>query len=176
MIRRLDPRKGLFVCEGNHDLIEDRAAFERRMFASGLPFLLEGERTVAFRGESVQFLGIRWDHADAQLAASVGRVRPLVRAGAFPILLAHHPHAFDAAAAARFPLTLAGHTHGGQIMLDERLGFGPAMFRYWSGRYRKGASSLIVSNGAGNWFPLRINAPADIVRLTLHSPSHQTLP
>jgi uncharacterized protein len=168
MVRRLDPRSGLFICEGNHDLIEDPVAFERRMAGSGLPFLLEGEETVRFRGESVQFLGIRWAHADPQLSKSVARVRPLVDPAAFPILLAHHPHAFDDAAAAGFPLTLSGHTHGGQIMLNERIGFGPAMYRYWSGLYRKGPNALIVSNGAGNWFPLRIKAPADIVHLTLH--------
>jgi hypothetical protein len=168
MIRRLDPRRGLFVCEGNHDLIENPAAFERRMRESGLPFLRESQQAVRFRGEAVQFLGIRWAHADTELAASVARVRPLVDPGAFPILLAHHPHAFDAASAAGFPLTLSGHTHGGQIMLNQRVGFGPAMYRYWSGLYRKRAGSLIVSNGAGNWFPLRIKAPADIVHLTLH--------
>jgi hypothetical protein len=167
MIRQLDPRHGLVICEGNHDLIEDPIGFESQMKTSGLPFLLESERAIQFRGEAVQFLGIRWAHADNELAQSVARVRPQVRQGAFPILLAHHPHAFDAAASAGFPLILSGHTHGGQIMLNERLGFGPAMFRYWSGLYRKNRSLLIVSNGAGNWFPLRVNAPADIVHLTL---------
>ena len=86
---------------------------------------------------------------------------------AFPILLAHHPHAFDAAAEAEMPLTLSGHTHGGQLMLNEQLGFGPAMFRYWSGLYQRGQSKLIVSNGVGNWFPLRTNAQAEIVHITL---------
>jgi hypothetical protein len=86
---------------------------------------------------------------------------------AFPILLAHHPHAFDAAAETNLPLTLSGHTHGGQLMWNEREGFGPALFRYWSGLYTRGASQLIVSNGVGNWFPLRINAPAEIVHITL---------
>ena len=54
-------------------------------------------------------------------------------------------------------------------MLNEQLGFGPAIFRYWSGWYRKGVSQLVVSNGVGNWFPLRINAPAEIIHLTLRS-------
>jgi len=34
--------------------------------------------------------------------------------------------------------------------------------------YRKMASSLVVSNGAGNWFPLRTSAPAEILQITLH--------
>jgi predicted MPP superfamily phosphohydrolase len=60
-------------------------------------------------------------------------------------------------------------------MLNERLGAGPIMFRYWSGLYRRamargGADAqLIVSNGCGNWFPLRTHAPAEIVHLVLHA-------
>ena len=82
--------------------------------------------------------------------------------------MAHHPHAFDLAAEAKIPLTLSGHTHGGQIMPAGR-GFGQMMYRYWSGLYDKGPSKLIVSNGVGNWFPLRINAPAEIVEITLRT-------
>ena len=83
----------------------------------------------------------------------------------FPILLAHHPHAFNAARG--LPLTLSGHTHGGQLMLNEQLGAGPVLFRYWSGLYGDGDRRLVVSNGAGNWFPLRLNAPAEILHLPL---------
>ena len=86
---------------------------------------------------------------------------------AFPILLAHHPHAFDAAVKADLPLTLAGHTHGGQMMLNRQYGTGPVLFRYWSGLYTRGRSRMIVSNGVGNVFPVRINAPAEIVHITL---------
>ena len=74
---------------------------------------------------------------------------------------------FDIAADANIPLTLAGHTHGGQLMLSERFGAGPMMFKYWSGLYRRNNSALVVSNGVGNWFPLRNNAPAEIVHITL---------
>jgi predicted MPP superfamily phosphohydrolase len=87
---------------------------------------------------------------------------------AFPILLAHHPHAFDTAVEAGVPLTLSGHTHGGQLMLDSQRGLGPWMFRYWSGLDQRGGSQLVVSNGVGNWFPLRVDAPAEIIHLTLH--------
>ena len=43
------------------------------------------------------------------------------------------------------------------------------MFRYWSGLYRNAGRALIVSNGVGNWFPLRTRAPAEIIHLTLRS-------
>ena len=51
-------------------------------------------------------------------------------------------------------------------------GFGPLLYRYWSGLYRKpahGGAALVVSNGVGNWFPLRTGAPAEIIDLTLRS-------
>ena len=86
---------------------------------------------------------------------------------AFPILLAHHPHVFDAAVKADLPLTLSGHTHGGQCMFDSQHGVGSVLFRYWSGLYARGRSQMIISNGVGNWLPIRINAPAEIVHLTL---------
>jgi predicted MPP superfamily phosphohydrolase len=69
-------------------------------------------------------------------------------------------------------LCSAGHTHGGQLMLSETLGCGPLLFRYWSGLYRKperNGASQIVSNGVGNWFPLRTGAQAEILDLTLWS-------
>jgi len=118
----------------------------------------------------VQLLGLRWGprRGDAAIDASMHELLQQRQPDAFPILMAHHPHAFDPAAAAGIPLTLSGHTHGGQLMLSKNLGCGPMMFRYWSGLYEKGDNKLIVANGVGNWFPLRINAPAEIAHITLH--------
>jgi len=101
------------------------------------------------------------------ISRQVGELMKQRRPDAFPIFLAHHPHAFDAAAANGLPLTLTGHTHGGQLMLDKDVGVGPALFRYWSGLYKREQSQLIVSNGVGNMFPIRINAPAELVHITL---------
>jgi predicted MPP superfamily phosphohydrolase len=172
LVREMEARSGAYIIEGNHDLIENAAEFERRVKASGIPFLLDENAVVTVRGVSVQLFGLSWTRTGREKrdeAISLA-VRNLVRerqSDAFPILLAHHPHAFDAAAELQLPLTLSGHTHGGQLMFNERLGCGPALFRYWSGLYRRGASNLIVSNGVGNWFPLRANAPAEIVHITL---------
>jgi predicted MPP superfamily phosphohydrolase len=172
LTRTLEARFGLAIIEGNHDLIENPAEFERRVRASGIPFLLDESTIINVRGFPLQVLGLSWTRVhdqgrDAAIAAGVKKLLEQREAGAFLILMAHHPHAFDAAAEAGLPLTLSGHTHGGQLMLNEQLGFGPALFRYWSGLYTRGKSKLIVSNGVGNWFPLRVNAPAEIVHLTL---------
>jgi predicted MPP superfamily phosphohydrolase len=172
LTRALEARFGLAIIEGNHDLIENPTEFERRVKASGIPFLLDESTIISVRGFPVQLLGLSWTRVggegrDVAIASAVQKLLEQREQDAFPILLAHHPHAFDAAAAAELPLTLSGHTHGGQLMLNEQLGLGPALFRYWSGLYSRGQSKLIVSNGVGNWFPLRLNAPAEIVHLTL---------
>ena len=176
MLRRLDARSGIYIIEGNHDLFEGRQQFAEGLKASGVPLLVNETAALTVRGHPVDVLGLRWGSAGAgarprsnddvignALAELLTRRNP----DAFPILLAHHPHAFEPAADAGIPLTLAGHTHGGQLMLNDESGFGPMMFRYWSGLYRRADSHLVVSNGVGNWFPLRTSAPAEIVHITL---------
>jgi predicted MPP superfamily phosphohydrolase len=167
----MQSRHGAYLCVGNHDLIEDGQEFIRRVRAR-VPLLVNESRIVPIRGQLVQLLGLPWSRDEAVIASSVGQLATQIAPGAFPILLAHHPHAFDTAAEVGFPLTVSGHTHGGQLMLTDHFGFGPLMYRYWSGLYHKPApagAALVVSNGVGNWLPLRLNAPAEIILLTLHS-------
>lgn len=167
MMQRFRAESGVFIVEGNHDLFDDPAGFENGIRAGGLAMLRNEAATVQVRGAAVQVMGIVWNRNEEKMARDVDAVAALRDPAAFPILLAHHPHAFDRAAELGIPLTLAGHTHGGQLMLTEEVGAGPAMFRYWSGLYQKANEALIVGNGAGNWFPLRVNAPAEIIHLTL---------
>lgn len=182
MSRRFDARYGQFLVEGNHDLFQGRLAFENRVRAAGLPLLLNETASITVRGAPVQVMGLRWGYVGPRddpnrrqrggeelIAASMMQLlaaRPDDR-DAFGILLAHHPHAFDFAIEAGIPLTLSGHTHGGQLHATRRIGFGPWMYKYWSGLYRSGDSAAVISNGVGNWFPLRINAPAEIVNVIL---------
>jgi uncharacterized protein len=172
LVKAMEGRYGLWMVEGNHDLLENGGEFERRVKASGMPLLLDESAVTNVRGHPVQIFGLRWiagahQRQDRLVALQLRQLMRQRLPEAFPVLLSHHPHALDAAARMELPLTLAGHTHGGQLMLNQRHGVGPFMFRYWSGLYRRGGGQMIVSNGVGNWFPLRINAPAEIVHLTL---------
>lgn len=189
-MRRLRPRYGMAMIEGNHDVVYNARRFEDEVRDAGLPLLLDEARTLRIPGRAtpVQFLGTTWgelksgielhrhgeergwwfrEYSNEARDDSVRRVAALRDPIAFPILLAHHPHAFDAAAVAGLPLVLSGHTHGGQIMLTHNIGAGPLRFRYWSGLYQKPGSQMFISNGIGSWFPLRVNAPSEIVKITL---------
>jgi len=168
--KRLRGRCGVFFCEGNHDLIEDMAqdthVFESSTRAAGLPMLFDETATMRVRGQPVQILAGRWNRTPEKRSQSVRQVMRQVDPDAFSIFLSHHPHGWDDSTVA---LTLSGHTHGGQLMLNERVGVGPILFRYWSGLYRRNDQALVVCNGTGNWFPLRTNAPAEIIHLRLRS-------
>jgi len=174
-LQSLKARHGLAICEGNHDLISSRAGFEDGMRAAGLPLLVNESLLLSHQSVPVRILGVRWgrggerlQHAGSEeemMRDNVQAASAELRDGEFPILLAHHPHVFDHAAG--IPLTLSGHTHGGQLMLNNQIGAGPALFRDWSGAYQDAARHLVVSNGIGNWFPVRINAPAELIEITL---------
>ena len=176
VVGQLRARHGVFMCEGNHDLFENARVFRRRTRDAGLRLLVNESALLHIHGVPLQILGLRWGardlHAhdpasrgDGPIAASMRELLAQRRPSAFPILLAHHPHAFDYAE--NVPLTFAGHTHGGQLMATPHIGFGPMLYRYWSGLYRDRTRALVVSNGTGNWFPLRTRAPAEIIHVTL---------
>lgn len=167
MVERFHPGRGLFNIEGNHDLFDGAEAFAQGHAERGVPLLRAAAARLRVHGHPVEILGAAWTRREAELESQISALHAASDPDAFPILLAHHPHAFDVAAARGIPLTLSGHTHGGQLMVTPEIGPGPMMFRYWSGLYRQAASSLVVSNGAGNWFPLRTAAPAELLQLTL---------
>jgi predicted MPP superfamily phosphohydrolase len=166
IVRALRARHIVAACEGNHDLIEDARTFRREAVRGGLPLLLGETSETTIRGQRVQLLGLPWNHSATGMRDSAAALLAQRDSGAWPLLLAHHPHAWDFAE--EIPLTLSGHTHGGQLMLTSRVGAGPLFYRYWSGLYTRASGALVVSNGVGNWFPVRVQAPAEILHLTLH--------
>ncbi len=167
MVAGLDARSGVFMIQGNHDLIQGEERFDAACRARGMRLLVDEVETLRPRGIPIQLLGARWPRFGA-IDDSVISVTNQRDPDLFPILLAHHPHCFDEASRQGIPLVLSGHTHGGQIMFTDRIGAGPIRFKYWTGLYEKPNCKLIVSNGVGNWFPLRVNAPAELLKITLH--------
>jgi uncharacterized protein len=177
-IAQLNPGYARVVIAGNHDLIDSPREFLSHFRERERHFLLDESIEVDIGGEKILIAGLFWSRSDEPIGRDPGHAGRVRRALAerhpdrFTIGLAHHPHAFDAFADWNTDLTLAGHTHGGQIMLTPPgfpypIGAGSVMFRYVWGIYRRGHSVMNVTSGVGNWFPVRINAPAEIVQLQL---------
>lgn len=167
-----------FACEGNHDLFQNAKIFRNTLIQAGIPLLLDESTTIQLHSTVLKICGASWNGIDGPphmerlgMEANLGqRIPHLLSTGPHnlpTILLAHHPHAADYAPSAN--LILAGHTHGGQLMLTSSRGPGPLLYRYWSGLHtsRQHGRPIIVSNGVGNWFPLRTAAPAEITLITV---------
>jgi predicted MPP superfamily phosphohydrolase len=170
MATALRSRLGTYACMGNHDVMDDARKFVAGVERAGIPVLIEDIVELGpMIGPRFQLFGVDWIYGDQRLYNLLSGVASRRNPDLFPICLAHHPHAWDEGVRQGLPLVISGHTHGGQIMLTDRIGGGPLRFRYWSGLYQRDGSTLVVSNGVGNWFPLRINAPPEILKLTLRS-------
>lgn len=167
MVTSMDAPDGVYIIQGNHDVVQGPQGFNNACRQRGVNLLVDEVATINARGGAFQLLGTRWT-VDPYRDQSVAYTAALRDHQLFPIMLAHHPHSWDKARLCGIPLVFAGHTHGGQLMLTETLGAGPLRFKYWTGRYDAPGSALIVSNGVGDWFPLRINAPKEILQITLH--------
>lgn len=178
-LAQLTHRHGLFVTIGNHDEIDNREEFIRRV-SERFDLLINQRRTLEIGGERLTFAGIDYAESPQPTRRHRGDIVNVARtlkgfnvhSDGPVIALAHHPHTWDCLAPFEVPLTLSGHTHGGQIMLTPpnmrpEIGAGRLLFHYISGFYRAPASTLFVNRGVGNWFPLRINAPAEIVQIQL---------
>lgn len=170
---------GRFIVLGNHDLMDDAEELITYLDRRERYLLCDRLERVNIGGETIQIAGLFWSRQEGPgardplgLNGRAARTLARARRDDFTLALTHHPHAFEALAAGGADLVLAGHTHGGQLMLTPpgftpRIGAGNLLFRYIQGEYTHGAARLFVSTGVGNWFPVRINAPAEIVRLRL---------
>ncbi|HET9219466.1 MAG TPA: metallophosphoesterase [Terriglobia bacterium] len=84
------------------------------------------------------------------------------------ILCSHHPR--PVASHHRFDLVLSGHIHGGQFVFFEHNGrLYPGAFLYrWNGlRFHENGTTLLVSRGVRDTFPLRWNCPREVIVVDL---------
>ena len=84
------------------------------------------------------------------------------------ILCSHHPR--PVASHHCFDLVLSGHIHGGQFVFFEHNGrLYPGAFLYrWNGlRFHENGSTLLVSRGVRDTFPLRWNCPREVIVVEL---------
>lgn len=166
---------GVYLCIGNHDKIYNADKWVEEVRKAKLNLLLDESTVVDTGGTPIKLLGVDYARDESLYGMHIERAEKYVTApeNSLKILLVHHPHAFDAAAKAGISVTLAGHTHGGQIVFragEELELFNPGnlLFRYVDGIYRAEAGeTLFVHKGSGDWFPLRMGAPSEVVQLRL---------
>ena len=166
---------GVYFVLGNHDFLDNGQQVADAFLKAGLNLLLNNTVDLEHYEKRITVGGINWADKHTQIARDVRATVNQMPKADLRLLLAHHPHAFDAARRRGVDLTLSGHTHGGQVLLSNKrgkkgsIGLANFGFRYTRGLYQHGDSRLFVSSGVGSWFPLRIRCPAEITRLELQS-------
>jgi predicted MPP superfamily phosphohydrolase len=160
-LSELESRHGTFFVTGNHEYYAGVDEWTAHLPSLGIK-VLRNERVTIGGAAGFDLAGVDDYHARPDLErALAGRdeSRALV-------LLAHQPKAVLEAAARGVCLQLSGHTHGGQIW---PWGYAVRLQQpYVAGLARHGETMLYVSRGTGYWGPpMRLNAPAEITRITL---------
>jgi uncharacterized protein len=160
---------GIFGVLGNHDNHTDPELVRGALSDAGVRMLMNEVVRLPPPYERTRLVGLD-DHASgAPQAAEIERDEAVST-----VLLIHQPSGLLDVKSHPIDLALAGHTHGGQIVLPG--GYAPitpsgAMSRqYLAGRYAlPDRGTLVVSRGVGtSTIPLRWNAPADVLVITLH--------
>lgn len=87
------------------------------------------------------------------------------------IVLVHNPERIRTNELKNIDLILAGHLHGGQFVFFKTKNTshfpGSILYRHCTDRKQIENTTLIVSRGLGDTFPLRLNCPKEIVSITI---------
>ena len=165
--RDLQAPLGVVTVLGNHDRYTGESEVIRGCRDAGQVFVQNGCHVIERSGATLALLGIDDPHnwtADDPQTGDLDAALTAAPPGAFRVLLAHRPGAWDSAAPRGIPLTLAGHIHGGQLYLP-LIGWSPGRLitKYVMGHFQRGASQLYVSRGIGVvGVPIRVFAPPEI--------------
>ncbi len=158
-------RHGIYGVLGNHDCIELVPDFEE----AGMLMLVNDAQSIVRNNETIWIIGI--DDPNYYKVHNLEMAFRKVPDGAFTILIAHSPEAYDEAVPYQPHLYLCGHTHGGQIRLPGR---GPIYTnsrapRFTAaGRWHYKGIEGYTSRGVGaSGVPLRFNCPGEISLITL---------
>lgn len=180
ILAELRAPQGVFGCLGNHEEESNTEDYVASLFAQeGIHILRQQRVPIQLANESVNLMGIddpRGETEEEGMRDLYRRLhKGLVIPGTVNILLAHEPSrpVFDRAAELGIDLILAGHTHGGQLALENvHRGFNIShlLYRYSSGWYEKRGAKLYVNRGIGTTgFPIRFGARPEISLFELAS-------
>lgn len=169
-LEKLNGEQSVFSILGNHEFYAGRVQSRRLMDEAGFQVLdnraVEIARGLWIAGVPDDRGSRQTGHAESDLERTLAAVEP----DGVVVLLQHAPENEEAAAALGVDLMLNGHTHGGQLWPFHVLV--RMAYPHYAGRYEVDGMTQIVSRGTGQWGPpMRLFAPAEIIRVMLRSES-----
>jgi predicted MPP superfamily phosphohydrolase len=186
ILNELHAPQGKYAVLGNHDYgvyykwastEEEAANLERvkeQIRASGFDLLLNENRTIALKGDSLALIGVEnWGKPPFPQYGQLDRAISGVDPDHIKILLSHDPSHWDLQVCNKedIALTLSGHTHGMQLGIEiGKFRWSPSRWAYkhWAGLYAENGQQLYVNRGLGyTGFPGRVGIRPEITLLTL---------
>lgn len=179
----IEPVHGAYAVWGNHDLFVSRAATDPAWIGYRTQPL--GFMRQAFQAQGITVLNnahVRHRIGDTELAIvgigdathrgdDMARAFDGVDEDAFTLVLTHNPDAVPRLGQARADLVVCGHTHGGQIVppfMAPPMTSTRSPLPRPSGLMHIGGRLVFITRGVGTvGIPMRVNAPAEVPRLTL---------
>lgn len=165
---KLQAPLGVYGVMGNHDHWEGADLCREEAQKNGIKLIDNRMLWLERNGDRMALAGIGDLDSDV---CDISPVEEETKGEDYVILLSHNPDAIELIDTKNVDLMLSGHMHGGQITF-----FGlfapltPSRYggKYVTGRYQKGNTALIVSNGVGvTLLPIRFFALPQIVEVTL---------
>ena len=177
-IKLINKYAKVYYVTGNHEAYDDTTKYVDELRNNGGIVLDNKAEVIEINESKINILGIddpKFYNGDEKLKNKEIIKREIesidYNKDNYTILLSHRPEVFKLYAELNMDLVFSGHAHGGQFRIPFAV-YAPhqGLFpKYTSGEYKKDNTTMIVSRGIGNGFPLRINNNPNLVVVTLKS-------
>lgn len=184
-LRQIGKIAPAFYCTGNHENIDTLLTLKqvkKRVREQGIQVLDRRQVKVKVNGVTLILAGIDDPRKYARTDRDREEEKTLMKTFSqikdqpeFTVLLAHRPERADLYQSFGFDLILSGHAHGGQVRIPGLINGLYAPNQGWfpkraGGCYQEGKSTLVVSRGLCQRFPLpRIWNPVEIAVVELNA-------
>lgn len=162
--------QGIYYCRGNHEHFRGIPLLEIALADKNIHNLVNDNALVLEDSRPLYIAGVDYPMQREQFGyladAYTKKAMTGVPDNAVKVLLAHHPGFVKNAAGYDTELVLSGHTHGGQLGIND-ISLAPPLFEYMRGWYSQGDTRLYVHPGNGSWFPFRLGCQPEIAVFTL---------
>lgn len=173
-LRDLHAPDGVYVIPGNHEYFFDNEAWMQHFVSLGMKPLANSHTLIERDGARFVLAGVT-DVTAPKTGFPAPDLKQALKGApkeAPIILLDHQPRNAEFSASQGVALQLSGHTHGGMILLLDRV-IAQANEGFVSGFYNVDGMQLYVNNGTALWpgFALRLGRPSELTRITLRQAS-----
>ena len=184
LISRIITIAPIYYVQGNHEArLKTYIQFAASLRKSGVNVLDNTSATFCYKNTIINLVGIispiyKSDFSSKLEKSEFNCIKTIinsnVKKGVLNILLAHNPEQLALYSQCNVDLVFSGHAHGGMIRLPFIGGIiapNQGLFpKYTSGIHKANGTSMVISRGVGNHFPIfRIFNRPEVVVVTLKS-------